>query len=78
MIKNKAIRNLGFIKCICGSFSDPIPLKLLYYSLVCSNLKYCPLVWLNNILKQNKMLEWVQNNFFYDLFFLNLIFLGSP
>jgi len=27
------------------------------------NLEYCPLVWLNNTCKQNKMLESVQNNF---------------
>lgn len=32
MIKNKAMRNLGFIKRTCGSFTDPIPLKLLYYN----------------------------------------------
>lgn len=63
MIKNKAMRNLGFIKRTCGSFSDPIPLKLLYCSLVRSHLEYCPLVWLNNTLKQNQMLESVQNNF---------------
>jgi len=74
MIKNKAMLILGFIKRTCGSLSNPIPQKLLYCSLVRSDLEYCPLVWLNNTLKQNKMLESVQNNF-YDLFLLNLIFL---
>jgi hypothetical protein len=57
------MRILGFIKHTCSSFSDPIPLKLLYCSLVRSNLEYCSLVWLNNTLKQIKMLESVQNNF---------------
>jgi hypothetical protein len=44
MIKNKAMRNLGFIKRTCGSFIDPIPLKILYCSLVHSHLEYCPLI----------------------------------
>lgn len=63
MIKNKAFRNLGFIKRACGSFSDPDALKILYCSLVRSNLEYCHLIWINNTLKQNLMLESVQNNF---------------
>jgi len=49
MIKNKAMRNLGFIKRTCGSLSNPIPRKLLNCSIVHSNLEYFPLVWLNKI-----------------------------
>jgi len=33
MIKNKAMRNLGFIKRTCRSFNDPTALKALYCSL---------------------------------------------
>jgi len=44
MIKNIAFCNLGFIKYINGSFLDLIPLKILYCSLVRSNLEYCPLI----------------------------------
>jgi len=40
MIKNKAFRNLGFIKRTCTAFSDHIPLKILNISLVRSNLEY--------------------------------------
>lgn len=39
MIRNKAFHNLEFIKRTCGSFLDSIPLKILNYSLVRSNLK---------------------------------------
>ena len=63
MIKNKAFRNLGFIKRTYAAFSDPIPLKILYFSLVRSNLKYCPLIWINSTSKQALTLESVQNNF---------------
>jgi hypothetical protein len=63
MIKNKAFCNLGFIKRTYAGFSDPIPLKILYISLVRSNLKYCPLIWINNTSKQVLTLESVQNNF---------------
>ena len=63
MIKNKAFCNLGFIKRTCGTFSDPVFLKILYHSVVRSNLEYCPLIWINNTSKQNIMLESVQNNF---------------
>jgi len=63
MIKNKAFRNLRFIKRTCAAFSDHIPLKILYISLVRSNLEYCPLIWFNNTSKQALTLESVQNNF---------------
>jgi hypothetical protein len=63
MIKNKAMRNLGFIKRTCRSFNDPTALKTLYCSLVRSNLEYCPLIWINNTSKQNDTIESVQNNF---------------
>jgi len=63
MIKNKAMRNLCFIKRTCGSFIDPIPLKILYCSLIRSHLEYCPLIWINNTTKQNSSLESIQNNF---------------
>jgi len=41
MIRNKAILNLGFIKRTCGTFANPLPLNILYCSLVRSNLEYC-------------------------------------
>jgi len=63
IIKNKAMRNLDFIKRTCCTFSDPFHLKMFYFSLVRSNLDYCPLSWINNTLKQNTTLESVQNNF---------------
>jgi len=47
MIKNKAMRNLGFIKITCHSFNDPTALKTLFCSLVHSNLEYCYLIWSN-------------------------------
>jgi hypothetical protein len=69
MIKNKAFRNLVFIKRTCAGFSDPIPLKILYISLVRSNLEYCPLIWINNTSKQALTLESVQNNFLHFVSF---------
>jgi len=63
MIKNKAMRNLGFIKRTCGSFRDPLSLKVLFCALVRSNLEYCPLIWTNNTSKQIDAIESVQNNF---------------
>jgi hypothetical protein len=57
------MRNLGFIKRTCRSFSDPLPLKVLFYALVRSNLEYCPLIWTNNTSKQINAIELVQNNF---------------
>lgn len=62
MVKNKAMRNLGFIKRTCGSFMDPIPLKILYCSLVRSQLEYSPLIWINNTSKLISRLESIQNN----------------
>lgn len=62
-IKNKAMRILGFIKRSCKDFCDPFALKIRYCSLVCSNLDYCPLIWINNTSKQNYSIEAVQNNF---------------
>lgn len=38
MIEDKAFCNLGFIKIICSSFVNHIPLKILYFSFVPSNL----------------------------------------
>lgn len=44
MLNNKAIHNLGFIKRTYSSFINPIPLNILYCSLVCSHLEYCLLI----------------------------------
>jgi len=63
MFKNKAFRNLGFIKRTYAVFSDPILLKIIYFYLVRSNLEYCPLIWINSTSKQALTLESVQNNF---------------
>jgi hypothetical protein len=66
--------NFSFLKRTCGSFVDPIPLTILYCSLVRSHLNNnCT----NNTSKQNSTLESVQNNF-YVLFHLNLIFTDFP
>jgi len=62
-INNETVRDLGFIKRTCVSFPDPISLKILYRSLARSSLEYCPLIWMNNTLKPNNMLERVQNHF---------------
>ena len=63
MIKNKAMRNHGFIKQTCGSFKDPLSLKILFCALVRSNLDYCPLIWINNTSKQIEAIKSIQNNF---------------
>ena len=62
------MRVLGFIKRSCNDFHDPSVLKLLYCSLVRSNLEYCPLIWINNTQKQNEMIDSVQNNFLRYVF----------
>jgi hypothetical protein len=64
-IKNKSIKQsvLVFIKRSCNDFCKPFPLKILYCSSVRSNLDYCPLIWINNMSKQNDNIEAVQNNF---------------
>jgi hypothetical protein len=53
LIKNKAIRILDVFKRSCKDFCDHFALKILYFSLVCSNLEHCPLIWINNTSKQN-------------------------
>lgn len=58
MIKNKAMRTLGFINP-CKSFHDPLVLKILYRSLFRSNLEYCLLIWTNNTIKHNDSIESV-------------------
>jgi len=62
MIKNKAMRNLEFIKRTCGSFRDSLSLNVLFCALVRLNLEYCPLIWTNNTSKQIDAIESVQNN----------------
>jgi len=62
-IKNKEMRILGFNKRSCKDFCDPFALKILYCSLVRSNLEYCPFIWINDTSKQNYIIEAVQNNF---------------
>jgi hypothetical protein len=62
-IKNKAMCILGFIKRSCKNVCKPFGLKILYCSLVHSNLDYCPFIWINNTSKQNDNIEVVQNNF---------------
>lgn len=57
------MRNLGCIKRTCGSFKDPLSLNIVFCAFVCSNLKYCPLIWTNNTSKQIDAIESVQNNF---------------
>lgn len=57
------MRNLGLIKRTWKSFHDPLALKTLYRSLVRSNLEYCPLIWINNTIIQNDVIELVQNSF---------------
>ena len=57
------MRILGFIKRSCKDFYDPFTLRILYSSLVRSNLQYCPLIWINNTSKQDEIIESVQNNF---------------
>lgn len=44
MVRNKAIRNLNFIKQTCASFNDSLALITMYCSLVLLNLKYCLLI----------------------------------
>lgn len=46
MIKNKAMRILGFVKRTHGSFKDPGPLKFLYCSLVHYSLEYLHLFFI--------------------------------
>jgi len=70
-----------FIKrSTCMSFIDPIPLKILYCSIVCFHLEYYPLIWINNTSKQNFTLESVKilKITFYVLFPSNLILIGLP
>lgn len=50
-------------------FHDLFILKTLYCSLICSNLKYYPLIWINNALNQNELMEFVQNNFLHCMSF---------
>jgi hypothetical protein len=56
-IKNKAMRIHSFIKRSCKDFCDSIALKILYCSLVRSNLDYYLLIWINNTSKQNDNIE---------------------
>lgn len=62
--KIKSTRSWGFIRRTRGSWLDPIPLKMLYRSLVRSELDNRLLTGLNNTLKQNNILEPVQKDFY--------------
>lgn len=78
MIKNKAMQNLGLIKHTCNFFTDSTHLKLLYCSLVHSNLQNSRLLSLS--LVKNTLRGKCQNQskiIVYGLFHLNLILLGS-
>jgi len=68
-IKNKAMRILDFIKRSCEDFRDPFALKILYCSLIRSNLEYYPLILINNTSKQNDTTEAVHNNFLRFMYF---------
>lgn len=60
-------------KCV-GSYYDSSSLITMYCSLVRSNLKYCPLVSMNNRLKQNHIIESVQKKSYF-LFLKSLLYM---
>lgn len=59
MLRHKAMRNLSFIKQTCAFFSDFSALITFYCSLIRSNLECRPLIWINDTLKQNSIIESV-------------------
>ncbi|KAE9529167.1 hypothetical protein AGLY_011963 [Aphis glycines] len=68
-IIKKSSSKLGFIKRTCKDFHDAHALKLLYFSLVRSQLEYANLIWHTNSITQNKDLSQIQNNFLRFLSF---------
>lgn len=62
-VKNKSLKQLGFIKFSCGNFSNRNALILLYTSYIRSSLDYCSIVWSPYLLKHKSSLETVQNKF---------------
>jgi hypothetical protein len=69
------MRILCFIKQSCKDFCDPFVSIIHNCFLVHSNLEYCPLIWINNMSKQNDSIESAQNNFF-DLCLLNVKYIS--
>ena len=65
----KSYKMLGFLKRTCKSFSNVIALKLLYFSLVRSQLDYCSQVWAPHQSYLARKLERVQVKFIKFLCF---------
>jgi len=61
-IKNKATSKLGFLKRSCSDF-NPQALKIIYFTLIRSQLEYATLIWSLNSLVNTHILESIQNNF---------------
>lgn len=70
-IKNKALKQLGFIIRNTKGFSNPSTLIKLYNSYVRSHLEYLSTVWNPFYAYQSQHLEIVQNKFLRQLFYFD-------
>lgn len=68
-IVSNAYKVLGFLKRKTINFSNQNALKLLYFSLVRSNLEYCSLIWDPYYNNRIKTIEQVQTKFTHYLFY---------
>lgn len=62
-IKNKSLKQFGFIKFSCGNFKNINALNLIYTSYIRSLLDYCSIIWSPYLHKHKVSLEAVQNKF---------------
>lgn len=60
---------LGFLKRMSINFYDELALKIIYFSLIQSQMKYASLIWHIDNIDQNTNLSAIQNNFFRFLLF---------
>jgi hypothetical protein len=63
-ISKKSLSILGFITRTCINFTNPIPLKTVYFSLVRSILEYNSIIWSPYVNIHIQCLEPIQNRFF--------------
>lgn len=59
----KAYKNLGFVLRVSRPFSDPLCIKVLYFSYVRSALEYCSNIWNPNYVTYSRDIEQIQSKF---------------
>ena len=70
-IVNKSLKILGFINRISANFKEPLTYLRLYNTLVRPTIEYASSIWSPYTLKENKLIESIQNKFLRRLAYLS-------